>query len=1367
MKLFNNFLNPTQVLFFLISISCSTHCLFGINITLSDELTEEIDAIEAKEKEEYERISDSEANRSSDSEGSDIAAFDLLPPVTGPEAITDFAENQSGLITGQVFDKESGESLQGVVIIVDGTDLATITDFQGSYSFDDIEVGSYELNFIKDGFIETKVTDTNIVAGEVLQLNLALPRRPVEMSDDVYQLQDFVVTAQEVISQNVALISLRKSSIGAIEALSSEDFKKYASSSMADAMTRISGASISDGKYAVIRGLDDRYNTVLLNGVLLPSPDPDRKAVALDVFPTKLFTNLVVNKSFTADLPGDSSGGALTMNTKGIPDKAFFNVSMGVEHSTLNDNLNKDYYLADAERVSYRDWLFGNDPRGFSIPEVGNKLISNYSNTLGIIDYPLFASELRKFPKLNGKSFSFSFGNSRYLRPDLKVGMLFAQNFSSKYKSKFTEVEKISINPDGFFQVSEIGNIDNRGGVTEGVEEYKYSTLFSLGTEIGDHSKLGYTFIDIKDFESSSSEYDYRKMDDRGESLISGDPLIRGLQNVRDMNSSAIQKDFTLQMLNGNHTLGTLFGGSELEWNIARVDTEQREADIRNIFDYFYDYGSFLNIASLPSVSRFERETTQNTDIFNIKLSNSLEIFNNLTFSFDLGTTGSKSDRSFKQLETRLTSYSHITGEPNYVALPAPDGIKEKLPFIITNEQGEQEEILKDKFYHENPLETQSFVENLFNERESTIEDRNNSLNTNVLALEERKNTLNDQIENNKQSVNSQLNGWNGYASFSGLEVAIDPNDLLVYNTSQSNLAGISVEDYLDQLNDEGHSSYGTLNAIYAGFAGSIEAIEDDQTEIIEIDADISQINLDLVQSSEDLNLLNQERAQMRQFYTDIAALDSFVDLPNYHFNYTIGDGNSGRTSPQHILNTPLGYAFYTSSDGSTLTDSQYSAKADYLYEAKGISETNSVFLNNSVKFNQFLGNKILTVSSGIRLEESKLSYKILDKRPDVPGFTQPAPTSAVIVGFAPAVIDNRPIDQSDEFYYLTASIEPEDGQFKLFFSSSLTAAKPTFREIAPFPIFNITDKSVELGNSGLMITDASLIDDPNVSQYYLLSEQFAGLRFAEVKSTDLRFDYYIGDDGLISLGFFNKIVENPIERVLARSIGGIDINTYLNNDNDAEIDGIEFEFKQSFGDLSLGGNFSKIDAEVERSKYEKDSIAETLSTLQSDLETNSTNSLIDIDTFINGEASKRSLYNQPNYMGNFFVSYYFEKLRLTCSFSKNWVGEQLYRAGSVTSDGGAPDLFWDSYDSSNLVFDYQVNDSWNIKLTVKDLDSSPRNLIYGENFVSQFTDQRVFYDNLREASPYEPETLGNISSFNRKSYSPEPSFSLSISGKF
>ena len=1347
MKLFNNFFNPTQVLFFLISISCSTHCLFGINITLSDELTEQIDAIEAKEEEEYERISDSEANRSSDSEGSDAAALDLLPPVAGPETLVDMVENQSGLITGQVFDKESGESLQGVVIIVDGTDLATISDFQGSYSFDNIEVGSYELNFIKDGFIETKVTDTNIVAGEVLQLNLALPRRPVEMSDEVYQLQDFVVTAQEVISQNVALISLRKSSIGAIEALSSEDFKKYASSSMADAMTRISGASISDGKYAVIRGLDDRYNTVLLNGVLLPSPDPDRKAVALDVFPTKLFTNLVVNKSFTADLPGDSSGGALTMNTKGIPDKAFFNMSMGVEHSTLNDNLNKDYYLADAERVSYRDWLFGNDPRGFSIPSSGSEILDSYTNYVGQTDYPLFASQLRKYPKLNGKSFSFSFGNSHFFTPELKLGFLFAQNFSSKYKSKFTEIEKITISDEGYFEESEIGNVENGGGQNTGVEEYKYSSLLSVGAEIGDHSELGYTFIDINDFESSSLKFDYEKMDIRGESLVNGDPLIPGLQNVRDMTSATTQNDFTLNMLNGKHTLPNTLFGADMEWNLARVDTKQREADIRNIFDYFTDYGSFLNIASLPSVSRFDRETSQKTDIFNVKFSNSIDLSDAITYSFDFGASGIKSERKFTQIEARLTSLSHINRQPNYAAMPAPNGLVDSETVSVYDGQ-DFFDIQRDIYFFDEPLSTETFVTESFNTREATLL---SDINRNEINISAEQLSL-DGFQAAKSLKTSELsnavNGWNNVAQINDPNVFLNDNNLRIYDSTEvNNGQGISIETYIQ---NNPSNLDGALENIYDSILEINLNIEEIEEEIISSAETISDYQLLSSQYILDRNILDSEREQMIQFYSDIALLDSFTELPNYTFNYTSG----GSTNPQYLHKTALGYGFYT----STLNADDYSSNADYLYEAIGMSKTDSLFLNNSYKFNQFLGNKIFTVSAGIRVEESKLSYKILDKRPEIEGVVQPAPISAIIAGFQPAVLDNRPIDQTDEYYYLTASLEPEDGQFKIFVSSSSTSAKPTFREIAPFPLFNITDKSVELGNSGLMITDASLSDLPNASDYYLLTEEFAGLQYADVFSNDVRFDYYSGDDGLLSIGFFNKVVQNPIEKVLARSIGGIDINTFLNNNNDADINGIEFEFKQSFGDLSMGGNYSKIDAEVERSNYEKDAISNILSNTQ--------NALIDPHAFSTGKASKRPLYNQPNYMGNFFISYYFEKLRLTCSFSKNWVGEQLNRVGSVTSEGGSPDLFWDSYDSSNLVLDYQINDNWNIKLTVKDLDASPRRLIYGEDFVNQLVDQQVYEEEEMSSNP-PYSSQGDVMSFYRKSYSPEPSFSLSISGKF
>jgi hypothetical protein len=992
--------------------------------------------------------------------------------------------------------------------------------------------------------------------------------------------------------------------------------------------------------------------------------------------------------------------------------------------------------------VSYRDWLFGNDPRGFSIPSNGKKIQDNYTNYIGQIDFPLFGSQLRKYPKLNGRSFSFSFGNSHFFTPELKLGFIFAQNFSSKYKSKFTEIEKITISDEGYFEESEIGTVERGGGETRGVEEYKYSTLLSIGGEIGDHSELGYTFIDINDFESSSTEYDYEKYRKGGDDLFPGDQpglppveLQAGLQNYRDMTSKPTQNEFTLNMLNGKHTLNNTFFGTDLEWNIARVDTNQKEADIRNIFDYFRDEGQFVQIAKLPPVSRFNRETSQNTDIYNVKFSNSLDLSDDIIYSFNLGASGIKSERNFTQLEALVSPIGHVPSRSNYLALPAPSNLGD-----TTN---------RNFYFFDEISETQSFVEDRFANRESTLEtnidNNNNNISASNSAIIKHQLDIFDYLD----SIDTAVSEWNYFAGFPGVytNAYLNPSDLKVYDNSEFTGVGILHDIF---LLDNPTFADSTLDGIFNEINQASDLLELERDDLAEEENNIIEYQANADQYALERSLIDSEMAQMRQFYSDLATLDSFVDLPNYSFNYTVGEDSS----PYYLLNTPIGYGFYTTS----FRADDYSTSADFLYEATGVSETDSYFFNNSFKFNQFLGNKILTISTGIRVEESKLSYKISDKRPEVEGVIQPEPISGIVTGFKPYVIDNRPIDQTDEYYYLTTSLEPEDRQFKIFLSTSSTSAKPTFREIAPFPVFNITNKSVELGNPGLMLTDALRINDPDVSDYYILTEQFAGLKYADVFSNDIRIDYYLGDDGLLSLGFFHKVVEGPIEKILARTIRGVDINTFLNNNNDADIKGIEFEFKKSFGDLSFGGNYSKIDAEVERSKYEKDAITNELSN-------KIFNSLIDPDAFTTGKASKRSLYNQPNYMGNFFISYYFERLGLTCSFSKNWVGEQLNRVGSVTSDGGSPDLFWDSYHSSNLVLDYQINDNWNIKLTVKDLDSSPRRMIYGENFVKQLSNQQVYQEEEEDYSS--SNALGHVMSYSRKSSFPEPSFSLSISGKF
>lgn len=224
-----------------------------------------------------------------------------------------------GMISGQVFDKESQAPVSGVVVMIEGTDVATVTDGQGNYSLGPADAGLVTLSFVKTGYIEAKVTEYEIAAGETKEFSFALPPRPTEMSDEVYEMQDFVVTADEA-NEMMLKLDLMMNSDALLNVMSSEDFSKYAASDISDAVKRVSGVSVEGGRYATVRGLGDRYVTTTLNGLPIASPDPDRLAVQLDLFPTALIDTIKVTKTFTPDQIGTSTGG-IDMQTKTVPDE--------------------------------------------------------------------------------------------------------------------------------------------------------------------------------------------------------------------------------------------------------------------------------------------------------------------------------------------------------------------------------------------------------------------------------------------------------------------------------------------------------------------------------------------------------------------------------------------------------------------------------------------------------------------------------------------------------------------------------------------------------------------------------------------------------------------------------------------------------------------------------------------------------------------------------------------------------------------------------------------------------------------------------------------------------------------------------------
>ena len=134
---------------------------------------------------------------------------------------------------------------------------------------------------------------------------------------------------------NMDLLKLQKNSITIGDGISAEYIRKSPDRTTADALKRVTGISLLQNKYAIIRGLSDRYNSALLNGLALPSTEADRKVFALDLFPANMLDNLVIMKTATAEMTSDFAGGIIQLNTKDIPESNSWQFSIGATYNNL------------------------------------------------------------------------------------------------------------------------------------------------------------------------------------------------------------------------------------------------------------------------------------------------------------------------------------------------------------------------------------------------------------------------------------------------------------------------------------------------------------------------------------------------------------------------------------------------------------------------------------------------------------------------------------------------------------------------------------------------------------------------------------------------------------------------------------------------------------------------------------------------------------------------------------------------------------------------------------------------------------------------------------------------------------------------
>src|SRR4030095_2256138 len=259
-----------------------------------------------------------------------------------------FSQAQTITLNGKITN-DKNEPLAGVSVKIIGAKGGASTDIEGRFSLNLSADKKYELEFNGVGYETKTVNDVEAINGRVNELNIVLAVKAKSEGNVVVTAKRSSARLETVAS----IISFQKNTNTVASVISAESIRRSPDRNTGEVLKRTPGASIQEGRFIVIRGLSDRYNQAMINGVLLTSTEPDRKTFSFDLIPARMIDNLIINKALVPEYPGEWAGGLIQVNTRDIPSKNFFNVEVGTGFNTQTTG--KKFYK-DSHGGDW-DWL--------------------------------------------------------------------------------------------------------------------------------------------------------------------------------------------------------------------------------------------------------------------------------------------------------------------------------------------------------------------------------------------------------------------------------------------------------------------------------------------------------------------------------------------------------------------------------------------------------------------------------------------------------------------------------------------------------------------------------------------------------------------------------------------------------------------------------------------------------------------------------------------------------------------------------------------------------------------------------------------------------------------------------------------------
>ncbi len=502
---------------------------------------------------------------------------------------TDLTEKPAagrGALTGTVLDTKYREPLVEAQVEVIGHGAKALTNVEGRFRLE-LPPGKYSLRIGYDAHLTQRIDQVVIAEGEVKSLSVRL--RP-----DASAVETFVVEAKADTSSLVGLSLARQRSAAMGDSVGRSEISKTPDRDAAQAAQRVVGATLVDGRFIYVRGLGDRYTNAQLNGAPLPSPEPDRQAVPLDLFPTLVLESLTVAKTFTPDKPGDFAGGSARIETRDLPEELLLSTSLGLGFNSQS---------TFRERLSYRG--SSTDFLGFDGGTRRMPSLPDYKLSRGIRkgdgDFVLpdelavhgrqinsYMSPLRAFTPPN-HSMNVVAGNTWALGGESKLGAALALTYGRSYNLIEGRTRQSFIYRQAEQELTRVNSLKEDSGV----DKVRWGAFGTLTYQHSPEHRLTLTGLRSQ---SSDDTAQVQEGYHQSRAAILSSTRLRFVS--RALNFGQLKGEHTFPMLNR----------ATIDWNLSLSKATRDEPDTRNTVYAEQPGGGFVYVDGSESGSHFYAE---------------------------------------------------------------------------------------------------------------------------------------------------------------------------------------------------------------------------------------------------------------------------------------------------------------------------------------------------------------------------------------------------------------------------------------------------------------------------------------------------------------------------------------------------------------------------------------------------------------------------------------------------------------------------------------------------------------------------------------------------------------------------------------